>query len=455
MNLVASLRDQIATQGRAPLTDPQIALWIAERRAPGAVCISTSTVALSDPLRPEVITAALDDTLREHPMLRASFAVSSPGEVQQAITDVDSVPWIDLSASGPTCATGVEAAALAFAAPMNLSTGQIMRAVGWRTLENGYRLTIETHHLAIDQRSWAFVVWPTVARRYNARVTGRNEPEPAQISSFFEYARQRLLQRSEQHYQERCENFVRGTLLNCVTAPSATRTIPSGNVVSDHGALGMRRGDFETACRSFGVFPSAVYAIAVGLVLACLEIEQVVMLRVSDRPLDHDALVGMYANALPLDLTPEPGCTLGQHRTTASKRMVSLMRNRDLALRDLEHMARMIHGHRVALSRPLSVTYTPSDDVGPQFAGVTWSVHEEDPERFVTGTDLRLFSEAGELMAKVSWQPGGGDSDVLGASFLRLIGPAMQLVLGPDGLPVAQLVDQLRQMADAATGSVR
>ena len=198
-----------------------------------------------------------------------------------------------------------------------------------------------------------------------------------------------------------------------------------------------------------------MYAIAVGLVLACLEIEQVVMLRVSDRPLDHDALVGMYANALPLDLTPEPGCTLGQHRTTASKRMVSLMRNRDLALRDLEHMARMIHGHRVALSRPLSVTYTPSDDVGPQFAGVTWSVHEEDPERFVTGTDLRLFSEAGELMAKVSWQPGGGDSDVLGASFLRLIGPAMQLVLGPDGLPVAQLVDQLRQMADAATGSVR
>lgn len=215
----------------------------------------------------------------------------------------------------------------------------------------------------------------------------------------------------------------------------------------------MQRGDFETACRSFGVFPSTVYAIAVGMVLACLGLDQVVMLRVSDRPLKHETLVGMYANALPFDLTPEPGCTIGQHRTTASKRMVSLMRNRDLALRDLEHAARTIHGQRVSLSSPLSVTYTPSDDVGPQFEGVSWSVHEEDPERFVAGTDLRLFSEAGELMAKVSWQP-GGKSDVLGASFLRLIGFAMQLVLGTDDLPVVQLVDQLREMADVTAGSV-
>jgi amino acid adenylation domain-containing protein len=161
-----------------PLSFAQKRLWFLNQVEPGPHYNDHFDLRLQGPLDIAVLQRSLDEIVRRHEVLRATFTVCD-GEPIQKILPPSSVelPLMDL-VSIPESDRMREATCLAVEncnAPFDLTNGPIVRTKLLRLRENDHLLLLALHHIAID--GWSRSVFlRELTTLYEAYVSGQPSP---------------------------------------------------------------------------------------------------------------------------------------------------------------------------------------------------------------------------------------------------------------------------------------
>ena len=154
----ASSRERPA--GVAPLSFAQQRLWFLDQLAPGsAVYNIAGAIDLAGPLRVEALTHALDAIVRRHESLRTAFALAGGEPVQVVGTPFSLAPPVIDLVTLPAAARQREAerlAAVAAAAPFDLTRPPLVRARLLRLGAEEHTLLLTLHHIIAD--GWSLAV---------------------------------------------------------------------------------------------------------------------------------------------------------------------------------------------------------------------------------------------------------------------------------------------------------
>jgi amino acid adenylation domain-containing protein len=182
----------------APLSFGQERLWFLDRMEPGNPAFNMgSSLRLGGPLRPWALERAVNEIVRRHQALRATFGEVEGRPVQRALSHLW-VPLvgIDLSAL-PAAVREAEAGRVArdsLGAPFDLASGPLIRTSLLHLAADLHVFVLDVHHIVTDGWS-AGVMDRELITLYDAFLTGRPSPLPAlpiQYGDFASWQRQWL-----------------------------------------------------------------------------------------------------------------------------------------------------------------------------------------------------------------------------------------------------------------------
>ncbi|MGC2211161.1 MAG: amino acid adenylation domain-containing protein, partial [Candidatus Korobacteraceae bacterium] len=182
-----------AVPQEAPLTEAQRELWLATAIGDASSCVfnQSCTLHLSGPLQPEALESALQELVRRHDGLRATF--STDGDFQTVAPQLAvKLAFHDLS--GRTAELDgllTEEAGR----PFDLEHGPLLRARLVRLDENDHILLFTVHHIVCDGRSLAILL-DELGELYSAKCAGSAAVLPA--------ARSLMAYAVEEHAQADC-----------------------------------------------------------------------------------------------------------------------------------------------------------------------------------------------------------------------------------------------------------
>lgn len=157
-----------------PLSFSQQRMWFLEQLTPGtAVHSIVSATRLTGELNVEAMARTLNEIVRRHDTLRATFS-SVEGEAVQHIAPVLQVPLPVLDFTGEADPEAAAQAALTREAerPFDLETGPLFRAFLFRIANNHHILLVVLHHIISDGWSTA-ILSEEIQTLYSAYVRGQ------------------------------------------------------------------------------------------------------------------------------------------------------------------------------------------------------------------------------------------------------------------------------------------
>jgi len=172
----------------APLSHAQQRFWLAEMTSPGAADnVIVLAYALTGPLKPEVLDAALNDVVRLHPVLRTTYPWLDEAPVQQVLApEAATVAVEHVSPPADSAGLGLQALAESVTAdwwqkPFSLEDEVPLRLRLCRLAEDRHLLCLQVHHIAFD--GWSESVLVTeLQSAYEARLSGRTKPAARGLS---------------------------------------------------------------------------------------------------------------------------------------------------------------------------------------------------------------------------------------------------------------------------------
>jgi amino acid adenylation domain-containing protein len=177
---VGILGTPAAAPREAPLTEPQLEIWLSAQLgdAASAAFNESSSVLLTGGLDRNALRAAVRALVARRDALRVRFA---PDGTAMRILPSDEPAWseTDLSALAPAARTAAEAAALAEEAetPFDLTSAPPIRLRLLRRGPDEHLLVVTAHHIVCD--GWSLnVALSEIAALYAARVAGRDAALP-------------------------------------------------------------------------------------------------------------------------------------------------------------------------------------------------------------------------------------------------------------------------------------
>ena len=169
------------TQGMLtlPLSEPQLELWLAATSSPEASCAYNQTISihLRRPLVPAALTAALQELVKRHDALRATFLPDGSGQQIHSTLALD-VPLRDFTAMADNEQerTLAEALTIEENTPFDLARGPLIRAQIFKLSETYHVLLVSAHHLVLDGWSMGVVLrelselYPALAQGISPRL---------------------------------------------------------------------------------------------------------------------------------------------------------------------------------------------------------------------------------------------------------------------------------------------
>jgi amino acid adenylation domain-containing protein len=166
----------------APLTEPQLEIWLSAQLGDDASCAYNESLSLTlaGPLDAAALRGALDDLMARHDALRSRFAPS--GDIM-VIDPLRAMPLTEVDAGAGADPQAAFAALLAEEAhrPFDLTGGPLVRAVLVRHAEQEHVLVLTAHHIICD--GWSTnVMLNDLAALYDNRRSGRTAPLPDALS---------------------------------------------------------------------------------------------------------------------------------------------------------------------------------------------------------------------------------------------------------------------------------
>ncbi len=195
--LLAKLLQEKAQRPKtSPLSFGQERLWFLDRLAPGNPAYNLFTsVVLSGPLNIDALERALNEILRRHDVLRASFPAVDGKPVQVTAPSLHIKPWVIDISHMPEAERENEAQRLAFDEahlPFDLAHGPMVRAGVLRLAENEHAALVTMHHIVTD--GWSLSIFlREMGLLYEAYRAGQPSPLrdlPIQFADFARWQRQ-------------------------------------------------------------------------------------------------------------------------------------------------------------------------------------------------------------------------------------------------------------------------
>jgi amino acid adenylation domain-containing protein len=176
----------------APLSFGQERLWFLDRMEPGNTAFNMgSSLRLRGRLDPSALERAVNEIVRRHEALRATFVEVDGRPLQRTLPALRiPLPAIDLSALA-MAAREAEAARVArasLAAPFNLRTGPLVRTSLLRLAPDLHLFLLDVHHIVSDGWS-AGVMNRELIALYDAFLAGRPSPLPPLPIQYGDFAR--------------------------------------------------------------------------------------------------------------------------------------------------------------------------------------------------------------------------------------------------------------------------
>ncbi|WP_306208569.1 non-ribosomal peptide synthetase [Actinoplanes sp. RD1] len=248
--------------------------------------------ALSGPVDPDRLRAAVETVVRRHEALRASFRETQDGRIVQVIARDVEVPW-------RTCA-GADLAAVAadeLARPFDLAAPPLLRYALVSLSPTEHRLVETMHHILADGWSYPLVFSDIVAAYH-----GRSLPPP--VATFHDHVESVVTRPS-----------TLSRWAEALAGIEPTALYPEITTVSHHEsafAYVDRTADLTAAARAHGITVSTLVHGAWGLVLGRLLGRDSVVFgsTVSGRGGDLpgvETIVGLLINTVPVPMSWHPG----------------------------------------------------------------------------------------------------------------------------------------------------
>ncbi|MFG1689131.1 amino acid adenylation domain-containing protein [Nonomuraea sp. NPDC049269] len=273
---------------RLPMSFAQHRAWYLDKIAPGAAhYLIPLAFRIEGPLDREALHRALNALVARHESLRTTFAMDEDGPYQIV---ADSLT-LDLADAEDD-------------APMDLTTGPLIRACLLREDAERHVLHLTLHHIVAD--AWSLDV---LRRELSALYHGQELPALSQ--QYPDYA---IWQRENDYGQDL--DYWREKLAGAPPFTELPTDLPRPAVQTYAGAelpftLGLPRADFQAYCRSLGATPYMVLFAAYLVVLARRSGRRdlVVGTPIANRDrIEFEGLIGFFTNTLAIraDLSGEP-----------------------------------------------------------------------------------------------------------------------------------------------------
>ncbi|MBX9602041.1 MAG: amino acid adenylation domain-containing protein [Bryobacteraceae bacterium] len=216
--VLAAAEEQVA-----PVTSAQREIWLAAQMGDDANCAynEATTLRLSGPLDKDALRQALQEVVRRHDALRATF--TSDG-VSMVIADrlAINVESVDFSGLAPE-ARDQELAAMVVRegeTPFDLTAGPLLRASLAQLDPEEHVLFLTAHHIVCD--GWSFNVLLEELSQLYARFSRATDSEMEDAPSYAAYARQEVARRSSPRFAE-----IEGYWLSQYAAVPAALELPA------------------------------------------------------------------------------------------------------------------------------------------------------------------------------------------------------------------------------------
>ncbi|MEV0678700.1 amino acid adenylation domain-containing protein [Actinosynnema sp. NPDC050436] len=428
----------------APLSFPQQRLWFLDQLLPGTTAYTTSWAArLSGPLDPDALSWSLRRIVQRHEVLRTSFPATG-GEPVQVVHPAGEVALrpVDLGASPEPAAEAVRRIAADLATPFDLTSAPPLRLRLYRLGERDHVLSAVVHHILVDGWSTG-LFFGELARLYAARVEGRPDPLAPLPAQYRDFARR---QRAEAGGPDQAAALAwwREHLAGAPTLTDLPTDLPRPTVQTFDGAThqvplpgGLWRAVVDCG-RAHRATPFMVLHTALAALLSRLTgaTDLVVGSPVAGRTRsEHEQLIGMFTNTLPLRVRLDGDPTGTELLDRARAVALGAFAHADLPFEKLveELQPERVMSHNPLVQVMLTLQNTRPPAVAPAPAGALGVEH------FPMGLDAAFV----DLWLEVR-PPSGPDADDATARFVY-----KSDLFTPDA--VARLADRFRTLlADLA-----
>ncbi|MFD6071434.1 amino acid adenylation domain-containing protein, partial [Amycolatopsis lurida] len=300
---------------RFPLSPMQERLWLSHEVAPDSPMYNVPMVGrLRGPLDVEALTAAYDDLIARHEILRTTFAEEGEDVVQVVAPSAAGVST-GLSVVAVTDARAADEAAAGFCGrPMDLVAAPPVKARLYRIGAEDHILALVLHHIVFD--AWSErLLWDDFTALYRARLDGgKSAPEAPrlQFGDFTVWQRDRLdgprMRMESEYWRNQLEGAV-GTELSTDRPRPPVRGGACGQIRVDFGTgLSVELAEY---CREAGttVFAATLTAFIALLNRETTQDDIVIGSLVSGRTRsDTQGMIGPLLNTVTLrtDVTGDP-----------------------------------------------------------------------------------------------------------------------------------------------------
>ncbi|WP_433260456.1 amino acid adenylation domain-containing protein [Actinosynnema sp. CS-041913] len=316
----------------APLSFPQQRLWFLDQLLPGNTAYHTSwAVRLTGTLDLDALTWSLRRIIERHEVLRTSFPapdgeptqwVAPAGDISLPLEDLSTLPAAEREAAARD-RIGAE-----IAIPFELTEAPPLRMRLFRLAEEDHVLSVVVHHILVDGWSTG-LFFGELARLYSARVAGLPDPLAPLPLQYRDFARQQRAEVTGAHLAKTLD-WWRAHLAGAPTLLDLPTDLPRPTVQTFDGATHQipLPGELWRAIvdcgRAHKATPFMVLHTALAGLLSRLTgaTDLVIGSPVAGRTRsEHEQLIGMFANTLPLRVQvggdPTVADLLGQARTSA------------------------------------------------------------------------------------------------------------------------------------------
>ncbi|WP_344407049.1 amino acid adenylation domain-containing protein, partial [Actinomadura nitritigenes] len=174
----------------APLSYAQQRLWFLDRLEPGSIEYNVPlTLRLTGPLDTAALTAALDEIITRHEVLRTRLVTFADGVARQVVDEPRGLGLavVDLTADPDPAARAGELVDRTVTAPFDLDAGPLIRGTLLVLGEDDHVLSLCMHHVVSDEWS-AGVLWRELSALYAAFADGRPSPLPPLTVQYADFA---------------------------------------------------------------------------------------------------------------------------------------------------------------------------------------------------------------------------------------------------------------------------
>jgi amino acid adenylation domain-containing protein/non-ribosomal peptide synthase protein (TIGR01720 family) len=169
--------------GSLPVSFGQERLWFLDQLEPGSFAYNVPVaVRLTGPLDVTALRNALNDVIRRHAVLRATFEVTDGAPALRISQTLDLPLSVEMLEGDASAAITAEARQ-----PFDLRTGPLVRARLWRQDDGSHLLMLTAHHSVSDGWSLGVLV-RELAEGYGNCVRGEGAPRAALPIQYTDYA---------------------------------------------------------------------------------------------------------------------------------------------------------------------------------------------------------------------------------------------------------------------------